>query len=226
MARIVKAPEERRSELIATARQLFYTKGYERTSVNDLVKEVGVAQGTFYYYFESKTAVLEAMVDELIAQAQAILQEVVADETLTAIPKWTRAMQVIGNWKLERKEEMLETLRFVISDENVLLQRKLQMKSAQMAARELAKIIAQGVEEGVFATQFVPESAEMVIALHNTFSESLADLLLHPDKYDNPMAIAQRKLSAAQTATERVLGAPSGSLPMIDEKALMVWFAN
>jgi hypothetical protein len=47
MTRIVKAPDERRSELIATAQQLFYTKGYERTSVSDIVKAVGVAQGTF-----------------------------------------------------------------------------------------------------------------------------------------------------------------------------------
>jgi AcrR family transcriptional regulator len=226
MPRIVKAPDERRTELIATAQHLFYSKGYERTSVSDIVKAVGVAQGTFYYYFDSKTAVLEAMVAELIAQAQAILQEIVADETLTAIPKWTQAFQIVGNWKLGRKEEMLETLRFVMNDENVLLQRKLQLQSAQMTAAELAKIIVQGIEEGVFATEFGPESAEMVIAIHNTFSESLVDLLLYPDKFDNPVAIAQRKLSAAQTAIERVLAAPPGSLPLIDENTLMGWFAN
>ena len=70
MTRNVKAPDERRSELIATAQQLFYTKGYERTSVSDIVKAVGVAQGTFYYYFGSKQAILEALVAELTAQHQ------------------------------------------------------------------------------------------------------------------------------------------------------------
>ena len=88
MTRIVKAPDERRSELIAMAQHLFYTKGYECTSVSDIVEAVGVAQGTFYYYFDSKTAVLEAVVAELNAQERAFLQEIAADEKLTAISKW------------------------------------------------------------------------------------------------------------------------------------------
>ena len=81
MTRIVKAPDERRSELIATAQQLFYTTGYERTSVNDIVKAVGVAQGTFYYYFDSKQAILEALVAELTAQQHVLFQDIVTDET-------------------------------------------------------------------------------------------------------------------------------------------------
>lgn len=87
MARIVKDPDERRSELIASAQQLFYTKGYEHTTVSDIVKAVGVAQGTFYYYFESKMAILEALVNELIAQQTAYYQAIAADETLDAIQK-------------------------------------------------------------------------------------------------------------------------------------------
>jgi len=70
MPRISKSPDERRSELVAAAQQLFHTKGYERTSVGDIVKAVGVAQGTFYYYFGSKQAILEALVAELTAQHQ------------------------------------------------------------------------------------------------------------------------------------------------------------
>ena len=57
MTRIVKAPDVRRSELIACAQRLFYSMGYENTSVSDIVNEVGVAKGTFYYYFKSKQAI-------------------------------------------------------------------------------------------------------------------------------------------------------------------------
>ena len=141
MTRIAKAPDERRSELITTAQQLFYTKGYERTSVSDIVKAVGVAQGTFYYYFDSKTAVLEAVVAELIAQTQAILQEIVADETLAAIPKWIQAFQVANNWKIERKDEMIALLHLLHRDENVLLQYKMRMQATQVLSPELAKIV-------------------------------------------------------------------------------------
>ena len=226
MTRIVKAPDERRSELIAYAQKLFYSKGYESTSVRDIVDEVGVAKGTFYYYFDSKTAVLEAVVDESIAQAQAILQEIVADETLAAIPKWIQAFQVVGNWKIERKDEWIALLRLLQKDENVLLQYKMWMKATQVLSPELAKIIAQGVEEGVFETESIQDAVEIALAIARGVRDTIYDTLLNPDRYDDPAALAWRKLASVQTAIERVLNAPPGSLPIIDEQTFAAWFED
>ncbi len=226
MTRIVKAPDERRSELIATAQQLFYTKGYERTSVSDIVKAVGVAQGTFYYYFDSKQAILEALVAELTAQQHVLFEAIVADETLDAIQKWTRAVQVIGDWKIERKAELLALARVILKDENVLLRHKLLTQKVQMAAPILTEIIVQGIAEGVFETAHVEEAAEIVYAISEAFSDTLAGILLNPDGYDNPVALARRKYAAVQTAIERVLGATPGSLPLADEQTLAAWFKD
>lgn len=226
MTRIVKAPDERRSELIAAAQQLFYTKGYERTSVSDIVKAVGVAQGTFYYYFDSKQAILEALVAELTAQRHVLFQAIVADEILNAIQKWTRAVQVIGDWKIERKAELLALARVILKDENVLLRHKLRVQKVQMAAPILTEIIVQGIAEGVFETAYVEETAEIVYAISGAFSDTLADICLNPDKYDDPTALAWRKLASVQTAIERVLGAKPGSLPLADEQTLAAWFED
>jgi len=226
MARIVKKPDERRRELIACAQKLFYSKGYESTSVRDIVNEVGVAKGTFYYYFDSKQAILEALVDELVAQMIVLLHEIMADETLTAIPKWIRAFQVINKWKIEHKAELIEISRLMHKDENVLLQHKMRRQAIQMVAPEFSKIISQGVKEGVFDTAFVEDSAQIVLAIMETLSETLTDMVRHPDKYGNPLALAQRKLVAVQTAIERVLGAQEGSLPLIDMQMLDAWFVD
>jgi hypothetical protein len=59
------------------------------------------------------------------------------------------------SWKLDRKAELMALLRVMQKDENVLLRHKLRTQAVQMAAPELAKIIAQGIEEGVFKTAFV-----------------------------------------------------------------------
>ena len=98
---------ERPQELLAAAQQLFFTKGYENTSVNDIIQAVGVSKGAFYHHFDSKTAVLETMVDELINQQVALMHDIIADETLSAIPKWVQAFQVSVNWKTTRKDEMM-----------------------------------------------------------------------------------------------------------------------
>ena len=58
----VKDAELRRQEILMTAKKLFIKKGYDKTSVNDILKVVDIAKGTFYYYFSSKEEVLEAII--------------------------------------------------------------------------------------------------------------------------------------------------------------------
>ena len=54
MKRISKAPDVRRQELLDTAMELFAQKGYEETSMGDIARAAGVAQGLCYRYFDSK----------------------------------------------------------------------------------------------------------------------------------------------------------------------------
>jgi AcrR family transcriptional regulator len=226
MTRIVKAPGERRSELIATAQRLFYTKGYEHTSVSDIVKEIGVAQGTFYYYFGSKQAILEAVVEELIAQSVVLMQAIIADHTLDAIAKWKKTIQVINDWKIGRKADLIAISRILRMDGNLRLRCQLQSKAVQLITPELAQIVAQGCEEGVFRTEYAVETAECAIAILYSFSDALTDIVLNPEEYEAPITLAQCKFKAAQTAIERVLGAPSGSLPLVDNDTVVAWFAD
>lgn len=226
MARTVKAPDERRSELVVTAQQLFYTKGYERTSVSDIVEAVGVAQGTFYYYFDSKTAVLEAIVDEAVDQVRSILEAIIADETLTAVAKWQQAIRAANNWKTGQKKKMLEVSRLLQMEENALLKHTLRQEAAKVTSGQFAKIIAQGVDEGVFTTPFVEESAEIVVAIVATLGDKVNELLFNPADYADPMTLALQMNISVQTAVERVLGAPAGSLTLIDEKTVTTWFTD
>lgn len=64
MSRITKAPEERRQEIIDTAMKVFYEKGYEKTSVSDIAKEMNVAQGLCYRYFSSKEELFDTALDQ------------------------------------------------------------------------------------------------------------------------------------------------------------------
>lgn len=63
MSRQSKAPDERRQELMDAAEQQFLDRGFEAVLVSDIVTKLGVAQGTFYYYFKSKDEVLAAILE-------------------------------------------------------------------------------------------------------------------------------------------------------------------
>ena len=53
MVRTVKKPEERRQEIILAAAELFRSKGYEKTTMQNVMDAVGIAKGTIYHYFKS-----------------------------------------------------------------------------------------------------------------------------------------------------------------------------
>lgn len=78
--RIVKEYEERRKEILETAERLFLTKGYTKTTVNDILKEIGIAKGTFYHYFKSK----EEVMDEIIMRI--IKEDVTKAKRIVSIP--------------------------------------------------------------------------------------------------------------------------------------------
>ena len=69
--RVTKEPEVRKQEIIDTALRLFGEKGYEKTSITDIAKAIGVAQGLCYRYFPSK----EALFDSAIEQYADVLAE-------------------------------------------------------------------------------------------------------------------------------------------------------
>lgn len=55
------------------ARKIFAAKGFHATNVSDIVKEVGIAQGTFYLYFDDKRHVFSALMDEMLANSVRLL---------------------------------------------------------------------------------------------------------------------------------------------------------
>jgi hypothetical protein len=101
---------------------------------------------------------------------------------------------------------MIEFSRLLRPDENVLL--------------------AQGVNEGAFDVQIIPETAEISMTNISNFRETMNELIFNSGKYDDPTALVLRKHAAVQTAVERLLGAPAGSIPIVDEESLIAWFVD
>lgn len=62
--RITKNPEVRKREITEAAMALFESKGIQKTSMNDIAKELNVAKGLIYYYFKSKEELITFVIDE------------------------------------------------------------------------------------------------------------------------------------------------------------------
>lgn len=83
-ARVVKAPDERRREILEAASAMFSELGYGNATVQAIATRAGVAAGTVYLYFPSKEAIVQALRDEfevgLLDRVAAIATAVLAEE--------------------------------------------------------------------------------------------------------------------------------------------------
>jgi AcrR family transcriptional regulator len=159
MVRVVKKAAERRSEIVQAARHLFQTKGYDKTTIQDVMDHLGIAKGTIYHYFKSKEELLEAIieniVDENIEQMQILMKEVKGN----ALEK-TRMLIGAGNMAAHNNE-ILEHLH---QPGNTGMHIRLLAATLVKQAPLYAELIRQGCEEGVFQTDTPLECAEFILS--------------------------------------------------------------
>src|SRR5476649_1542736 len=85
--RTLKNPDVRRLEILAAAEKLFEKTGYEKTSVEAIIQEAGIAKGTFYYYFKAKKDILKALVDQTALKMTEYFDSILEMKNLTAVQK-------------------------------------------------------------------------------------------------------------------------------------------
>lgn len=220
----IKTYDQRQEQILNLARQLFYTQGYENTSVQNIIDTVQIAKGTFYHYFKSKDELLEAMLQretETILQA---LQETIQNPELNALEKLNALFKQAGLKKAESKETIILLARMFASPSNL----KLRINSQRMVGERIqslySEIIAQGIQEKRFQTISAAGAAELILSLHFGLSDRLLDLFL--ESLENPEVIPQleSKVHHYEYAIERILGLKAGSIQLLDRDILNLFW--
>jgi AcrR family transcriptional regulator len=231
MARIVKKEEHaaRRNQILDAAQRLVYTKGYEQMTVQDLLDDLGISKGAFYHYFNSKQALVDALIERLIGAGLQIIQPVVEDPQLTALEKLERIFTTIGRWKTAQKDYLLALLRGWYTDDNALVRQKMVASSVDRITPLLSTVIRQGIQEGVLTTPYPDQVGEVLLSLMTSLGENLAGALFlgqYPGDVASQAEFLQRMentVAAYNDAMERILGAPDGSMQLVEPGLLKAW---
>lgn len=226
MPRNVKEFDERYSEFLDVAQRLFYQKGYEQTTIQDIIGAMGVAKGLFYHYFRSKSDLLDALIERSLGQAVQLVTPIVTDPALDATTKFNRIFRDMGVWKLSNKEFFLEVLRVIMRDENVLLRVRLWQGTLRAVAPLFAEVIRQGVSEGVYDVAYPEESAQILMGMAQALSDSVNHLLLTNEPGVDRLDILNRQMAAYQSSVERMLAAPPGSLHILQIDQIRQWLES
>jgi AcrR family transcriptional regulator len=188
--RVTKVPEERKQELIDTAEQLFLETGYEQTTVADIVREIEVAQGTFYYYFSSKEEILEAIIEKDITVLEEDVRQIMSREDANAAIKLNAVVNSIIGISTSRREIM----DYLHEESNAVMHEKMERHTIERLVPLMTRVVAEGTHAGIFDVQYPTESVEFLLA-------SLVYFFHHPEIFNDPT-----RREKMQSSLETILG--------------------
>jgi len=226
MARTVNATlyTVRRDAFLDVAQRLIQTKGYEAMSVQDLLDELEASKGAFYHYFDSKQALLEAVVERFADGAMASLAPVLNDPELPALTKLEKVFAGIATLKAEQKDLMLAIIKVWDSDGNAIVREKVRRLSERIMVPLFSTVVRQGVDEGTLLVDSPDETARVLVSLMQGFQLQATDLFIARQAGRISFEVVQRAVAANTRAFEQILGIPKGSLRLTDDATLRFWF--
>ena len=214
----------RRDTFLDAAQGLIQAKGYEQMSIQDVLDAVGTSKGAFYHYFDSKAALLEAVIARMVTMATAELEPLLADPNRTALEKYNGMFQGIASWKTQRRDLLLAVLETWLSDDNAIVREKFRRHVAARLAPLLASIVRQGAREGTMAVDDPDDAALVVVALILGVNELAGSLFVAYQAGTTSIESIAATFEAFRAAMERILGLATGTLHLVDQDTLRWWF--
>jgi len=214
MPRVVKPAGERRRQLLECARRLFFEKGYEKTTVADVIAKAGLSKGAFYHHFRSKEELLEALAAQLARQTVASAQEILDAPALDSLGRLNAFLARAAQAKVKQAPSLRAIFDVVFRPENVALYHRLHAAVTAELTPVLERIVAQGIAEGRFRVSDAKAAAELLLQLGASTYHVVAQAVAASSASQRSRAVRQlqARLRFHGIAIDRILGLPDGSV--------------
>ena len=207
--RVVKEAEERKNEILDAAEKLFGAKGFDHTSTNDILNEIGIARGTLYYHFKSKEDMLDAMIERITRQLIAKATDIVQKKEIPVLQRLTMTIMALN----VNNELGLEVMQQVHKPQNALMHQKMQETLLSGVNPLITGLIEEGIQQDIFRTDYPAEAVEMTMLYSSTAFDSMT-VYTEEER--------QRKIVAFIYNLEQLLGMEHGSM----QSAILPIFQN
>ena len=197
-----KYPEETVRKILDTAESLFIEKGYDHTSLQDIIAATGLSKGAIYHHFTSKEAIFYSVCDRIGQRNGEVLSQVRDDPALSGLDKLRTIFKV--SLHPDRQAKMFCMMPYLLDNERFLAS---EMRSIfmEVAPCFIEPIIRQGIADGSIQTDAPKELAEAMMLL--------SDIWINPIvQPSTPEEIR------ARCAMYNQLFAPFGITDLIDEE--------
>lgn len=201
--------ETTKNEILDVSENLFIEKGYEQTTINDILIASGIAKGSLYYHYKSKEDVLDGIIKRRAEANIEAAKLIVENKEMDARTKLLYA--ILSQEPTDERQKQL-TEDFEKSSNGQMFLKSLTEIIIGLAP-VIKDIVEQGIAEGVFATPYPLESTEILLAgAHAIFDN---------DKLQSQPVAQMKRMIAFIMTMERTLGAKEGSLSELAQTMMM-----
>jgi AcrR family transcriptional regulator len=166
-----KHPEETIQRILDIAFRLFMEKGYEHTSIQDIINNLGgLSKGAIYHHFKSKEDILFAVGNRMTSESNQMLADIQKRTDLNGREK----LKAIFKESLDRPvQEELFTVAPNLYNNPKLLLSFLRETIEEVAPGYILPIVRQGISDGSIETEYPEELAELIILVANVWTNPM-----------------------------------------------------
>jgi len=195
MPRVSKAAaRERRARLIDVAQKEFILKGFDNTTIKNIIDQMGLSTGTFYYHFKSKEEILVAVSEKLIDEEVVKLNQIRDARDKTTACRIRSSLNVMYETFWQGKDIWKQ----ILQTHNLALHRRIIDDAVSRISPLLATMLREGNEESRLNVPYPEEIAEIMI--------SLLDFYVHQYSFSDDEVRKDRCLKALEHTLGLILG--------------------
>ena len=158
MARPVKkTPDEWRKEILNATRKLFVSKGYEETSISDIMDMVGGAKGMFYRFFQSKEDVMHALGNQMFFENNPF-DAIKERNDLNGLQK-IKSLLVLNQSDAERNQLNMQAIP-ILKDPHILAAAV--EENRRILTPLWLELLEEGKNDGSIKTEYAKELSELL----------------------------------------------------------------
>lgn len=187
-----KYPEETKNLIIDTAARLFTEQGYEHTSIQNIIDNLGgLSKGAIYHHFSSKDEIMMAVADKLYSGSEVELNKICSRTDLNGKERLREVFKASINSPSQKEvfgsaPNMMKNPQLLV----IYMQDTVQKESPEIVQR----ILEEGIKDGSIQTEYPKQLAEVIMLISNIWLNPMV-YTCNPDEMPEKMRFYQHLLN-------------------------------
>lgn len=209
--------DARKAAIIETAESLFYTKGYENTSIQDVLDALNLSKGGFYHHFESKLSLLCAICENRVEKYAEDCRKYIEENKLSPV----EMLNCVFSFSSYLKDSSLEYISIMLDvayrRQQMMLREHMNSAGLMLMRDMIAEAIDRGVAENLFYVRYIPELSGILLNLVSCLTNEVSEIAVNVEEEIPRTRSIQKKIEAYNYTAETILNAPHGSIKLLTE---------